>query len=78
MGGFLVLLVFAAVIGLNFLGWFAVPKGPQQTLIRTMVILTLTCCFLMWSITYLAQLHPLIAPRRSDLRFEEEKRTVDL
>lgn len=29
-------------------------------LIRTSVALTLTCTYLMWAITYLAQLHPLI------------------
>ncbi|CDK24639.1 unnamed protein product [Kuraishia capsulata CBS 1993] len=29
----------------------------------------------MWAITYLSQLHPLVAPRRSDLRpeFAEER-----
>ncbi|PVF95934.1 hypothetical protein CPB86DRAFT_763071 [Serendipita vermifera] len=72
MGGFLVILVFAGIAGLSFASWFAAPKGPQQTLIRTMLILSLWCCFIMWSITYMAQLHPLIAPRRNDLRFEEE------
>ena len=29
-------------------------------LLRTSVVLTLACCYLMWAITYLAQLHPLI------------------
>ena len=28
-------------------------------LIRTSVLLTLTCCYLMWTVTYLAQVHPL-------------------
>ena len=28
--------------------------------IRTAVLLTLTCCYLMWAVTYMAQLHPLI------------------
>ncbi|KAG8773025.1 H(+)-transporting V0 sector ATPase subunit e [Serendipita sp. 398] len=73
MSGYLVLLVLAAVVVLNLAGWFITPKGNQQTLIRTMIILTLWCCFLMWSITYMAQLHPLIAPRRADIRFEEKK-----
>jgi V-type H+-transporting ATPase subunit e len=29
-------------------------------LIRSSVLLTLTCCYLMWMVTYLAQVHPLI------------------
>ena len=28
-------------------------------LIRTSILLTLTCCYLMWMVTYLAQVHPL-------------------
>ncbi|GAV49534.1 hypothetical protein ZYGR_0P01780 [Zygosaccharomyces rouxii] len=34
------------------------------------LILSMSMMFLMWAITYLCQLHPLIAPRRSDLRPE--------
>lgn len=30
-----------------------------RRLIRTSLMLTLTCCYLMWAIAYLAQLHPL-------------------
>ncbi|CAY70081.1 Vacuolar H+ ATPase subunit e of the V-ATPase V0 subcomplex [Komagataella phaffii GS115] len=37
---------------------------------RSTVLLTLAMCWLMWAFTYLAQLHPLVAPRRSDLRPE--------
>lgn len=33
-------------------------------LIRTCIALTLTCTYLMWAITYLAQLHPLIGESR--------------
>jgi V-type H+-transporting ATPase subunit e len=32
----------------------------SRSLLRTSVLLTLACCYLMWAITYLAQLHPLI------------------
>lgn len=27
-------------------------------------------CYLMWAITFMAQLHPLIAPRRTGIREE--------
>ncbi|KAK4251512.1 ATPase, V0 complex, subunit E1/e2 [Corynascus novoguineensis] len=50
--------------------WFFSPKGENQVLWRSSIILSIACCFLMWAITFLAQLHPLIAPRRSDLREE--------
>ncbi|KAL1738549.1 hypothetical protein HDZ31DRAFT_69880 [Schizophyllum fasciatum] len=36
------------------------PKGPQQV-----IMLALASCYLMWMITYMAQLHPLISPIRS-------------
>ena len=32
---------------------------PFRRLIRTSILLTLTCCYLMWTVTYLAQVHPL-------------------
>lgn len=37
------------------------PSLLPLSLIRTSVILTMICCYLMWSIIYLAQLHPLIS-----------------
>ncbi|QHS71909.1 H(+)-transporting V0 sector ATPase subunit e [Saccharomyces paradoxus] len=45
------------------------PKN-NQAVWRSTVILTLAMMFLMWAITFLCQLHPLVAPRRSDLRPE--------
>ncbi|KAL7273625.1 H(+)-transporting V0 sector ATPase subunit e [Rhizina undulata] len=37
---------------------------------RSSLILTFAACYIMWAITLIAQLNPLIAPRRSDLRPE--------
>lgn len=41
---------------------------PVRRLWRSSLILSFVSCYLMWAITFLAQLHPLIEPRRSDLR----------
>ncbi|OBZ72387.1 Lanosterol 14-alpha demethylase [Grifola frondosa] len=59
--------VFVLVIILGLMGcaWFFTPKGANQTLIRTSCMLTLSCCYLMWMVTFLAQVHPLEGPRRS-------------
>ncbi|WVR06809.1 V-type proton ATPase subunit E [Kwoniella sp. DSM 27419] len=65
-----IVIVGAIIAAIGALGWFVTPKGKNQTLIRTSTLMTLTCCYLMWAITYLAQLHPLMAPKRSDLRAE--------
>ncbi len=35
---------------------------------RSSLILAIVSCYLMWAIAFLAQLHPLIQPKRSDLR----------
>jgi hypothetical protein len=37
---------------------------------RSSIILSIASCYLMWAVTFLSQLHPLIEPRRSDLRKE--------
>ncbi|PLW11872.1 hypothetical protein PCANC_15610 [Puccinia coronata f. sp. avenae] len=70
MGGWLIFIVLLLAIGLSFLGWVSAPKGDDQIVIRTSIIATITCCYLMWAIVYLAQLHPLIQPKRGDLRPE--------
>ncbi|KAI5116652.1 hypothetical protein M0805_004914 [Coniferiporia weirii] len=62
---FPVLAILVIVVGLMAVAWLATPKGPQQTLVRTAVLLSLTCCYLMWMATYMAQLHPLIAPKKA-------------
>lgn len=43
---------------------------PLSRLWRSSLILAIVSCYLMWAITFLAQLHPLVAPKRHDLRSE--------
>ncbi|AHY79675.1 AQG_2a_G0005750.mRNA.1.CDS.1 [Saccharomyces cerevisiae] len=61
--------VFIVVSAMSVLFWIMAPKN-NQAVWRSTVILTLAMMFLMWAITFLCQLHPLVAPRRSDLRPE--------
>ncbi|KAK7463411.1 hypothetical protein VKT23_006764 [Stygiomarasmius scandens] len=60
-----VLFVLVVVVGLMALAALFTPKGPNQVVIRTSLMLALAACYLMWMVTYMAQLHPLIAPQRS-------------
>ncbi|PWN50512.1 hypothetical protein IE53DRAFT_315631 [Violaceomyces palustris] len=69
MTGWTVIWVLAGVAGVSATTWVSTPKGPNQVLIRTSVVSALTCMYLMWCIVYLAQLHPLIKPKRSDVRY---------
>ncbi|ODV66856.1 hypothetical protein HYPBUDRAFT_156998 [Hyphopichia burtonii NRRL Y-1933] len=69
MSGYTVIVVFLITAVLSALAWVAAPK-ENRTVWRSSIILGLSMCYLMWAITYLAQLHPLEAPRRSDLRPE--------
>ncbi|GAA5830119.1 hypothetical protein JCM11251_006884 [Rhodosporidiobolus azoricus] len=68
MGGGTIFLVLLIAIGVAAGGFVSVPKGDNQVVIRTSILLAIACCWLMWAITYLAQLHPLIKPHRSDIR----------
>ncbi|ORX82634.1 hypothetical protein BCR32DRAFT_194015, partial [Anaeromyces robustus] len=56
--------VFAVVFVLSILALLFTPKGPNQAVIRTSIVLTLCCCYLMWAVTYMCQLNPLISPER--------------
>ncbi|KAG6017735.1 hypothetical protein E4U54_004266 [Claviceps lovelessii] len=60
----------AIIIALCAVSWFAAPKGENQVLWRSSLILSIVSCYLMWAITFLAQLHPLIEPKRNNLREE--------
>ncbi|ORY76261.1 ATP synthase subunit H-domain-containing protein [Leucosporidium creatinivorum] len=68
MSGYLIIYVFVVLAAVAAAGFMAVRKGENQVVIRTSIILVISACYLMWAITYLAQLHPLIKPRRSDLK----------
>ncbi|KAL4979970.1 ATPase, V0 complex, subunit E1/e2 [Aspergillus recurvatus] len=59
----LIVVVAAAVAA-----WVLSPKGENQTLWRSTLILSIASCYLMWAITFMAQWHPLIAPKRADIR----------
>ncbi|KAH9930013.1 ATPase, V0 complex, subunit E1/e2 [Fomitopsis serialis] len=60
-----VFFIFAIILLAMGIVWFVTPKGPNQTLIRTSLMLTLMCCYLMWAVTYLAQVYPLETPRKA-------------
>ncbi|BCR88100.1 H(+)-transporting V0 sector ATPase subunit e [Aspergillus chevalieri] len=59
----LIIVVLASIVA-----WVFSPKGDNQTLWRSTLILSFVSCFLMWAIIFMAQWHPLIAPKRSDIR----------
>ncbi|KAK1831379.1 ATPase, V0 complex, subunit E1/e2 [Podospora conica] len=68
--GFSIFVGLGVIVVLCLAAWFFSPKGENQVLWRSSLILTFVSCYLMWAITFLAQLNPLIEPRRSDLRRE--------
>ncbi|KAI7899750.1 ATP synthase subunit H-domain-containing protein [Cokeromyces recurvatus] len=68
MSGYTIIWAFFGVSIACALAYFLTPKGNEQTVIRTVIIMSLVCCYLMWTITYLAQLHPLIYPKKVGLR----------
>lgn len=69
MSGWTLIIVLAIVLAAGYGGWKYAPK-EDQTVWRSSICLTLGMCYAFWAITYLAQLHPLVAPTRSDLRPE--------
>ncbi|KAI8351326.1 ATP synthase subunit H-domain-containing protein [Mortierella sp. GBAus27b] len=68
MSGLLIFFVLAIVVALCAASYLFAPRGPNQTVVRTALIMTFVSCYLMWAITYLAQLHPLIQPRHTKIR----------
>lgn len=69
MSGYSVVIVGLTVVLACVAAWVFAPK-QDQTVWRSSLILAMTLMYLMWAITYLCQLHPLVAPSRSDLRPE--------
>lgn len=65
MGVLLVLIVLAVFTGATYAGFFAVPKGPNRPLYRSSLVLTSVSVYLMWAVTYLSQMNPIIVPERT-------------
>ncbi|KAM5348495.1 hypothetical protein ACJ41O_008319 [Fusarium nematophilum] len=68
--GYAVFIGLVVIAALCAASWFLAPKGENQVLWRSSLILAIVSCYLMWAITFLAQLNPLIAPRRTGIREE--------
>ncbi|KAI8983039.1 ATP synthase subunit H-domain-containing protein [Pilobolus umbonatus] len=68
MSGYNIVWALLGVAVVCSLAYVFTPKSNEQTVIRTVIIMSLICCYIMWAITYLAQLHPLIFPRKVGLR----------
>ncbi|OAA69055.1 ATPase, V0 complex, subunit E [Cordyceps fumosorosea ARSEF 2679] len=66
--GYSVFIGLFVIVAMCAAAWFLSPKGENQVLWRSSLILAIVSCYLMWAITFLAQLHPLIRPKRHDLR----------
>ncbi|ORY82605.1 ATPase, V0 complex, subunit E1/e2 [Protomyces lactucae-debilis] len=71
MSGLTVLLVAAVIAALCAVCYVFSPKGDNQTVWRMTSILTLVSMYLMWMLTYMAQLHPLVAPRKANEHYQK-------
>ncbi|KAI8607317.1 ATP synthase subunit H-domain-containing protein [Chytriomyces sp. MP71] len=65
MGLLTIFISFLVYAGIGAVGFSLVPRGEDQFVYRTAVALTFTSTWLMWAITYLAQLNPLVVPERT-------------
>ncbi|KAL2000581.1 hypothetical protein VTN02DRAFT_2888 [Thermoascus thermophilus] len=66
--GWSIIIGLVFVVLASLVAWVFAPKGENQTLWRSSLILAFAACYLMWAIAFLAQWHPLIAPKRADIR----------
>jgi V-type H+-transporting ATPase subunit e len=64
MSGITILISFFCFVAVTAAGYYFIPKGQDQLVYRTSLVLTVACCWLMWAITYMAQINPLIQPER--------------
>ncbi|XP_017145553.1 V-type proton ATPase subunit e [Drosophila miranda] len=58
-------LSFITVFWLLFalVGWLVAMRFKDRGVIRCCVVLTAACCYLVWLITFLMQMNPLVGPR---------------
>ncbi|KAJ5215436.1 uncharacterized protein N7498_001843 [Penicillium cinerascens] len=66
--GWSLLIGLIIIVAASLAAWFLSPKGENLTVWRSTLILSFVSCYLMWAIVFLAQWHPLIAPKRADMR----------
>ncbi|KAI9182938.1 H(+)-transporting V0 sector ATPase subunit e [Blastocladiella emersonii ATCC 22665] len=62
--GGIVIVLFFVVLAASAAVFYMWPKGHDRNLVTTSIVLTLVCVYLMWAITYMAQLNPIIVPKR--------------
>ncbi|KAJ5273256.1 ATPase V0 complex subunit E1/e2 [Penicillium angulare] len=66
--GWSLLVGLIIVVAASLAAYFFSPKGENLTVWRSTLILSLASCYVMWAIVFLSQLHPLIEPKKSDMR----------
>ncbi|KAI0478958.1 ATPase, V0 complex, subunit E1/e2 [Xylariaceae sp. FL0804] len=66
--GYSVFIGLLIVAAFSLAAWFLAPKGENQTTWRSSLIIAFISCYLMWFVTFMAQLHPLITPHRMDVK----------
>ncbi|KAJ5112581.1 ATPase V0 complex subunit E1/e2 [Penicillium argentinense] len=66
--GWSLLVGLIIVVAASVAAWFFAPKNDSRTVWRSTLILSFVSCYLMWAIVFLAQLNPLISPKRADIR----------
>ncbi|KAF7504050.1 hypothetical protein GJ744_002879 [Endocarpon pusillum] len=66
--GWSIIIGLVFVVLASLVAWFFSPKGENNTVWRSTLILSFASCYIMWAITFLAQWHPLIEPYRNTLR----------